>query len=568
MSEESERIDNLERKVESIDNRLSNIERYLEKSSEQETEKYSQNEEEREQDHNEEDSSFQMPSLEAELGLKWLGRVGILAFVLGVAFSIRFAIQEELIGYTTRILLGIGIGLGTTGLGWIAKDKYQGYERWGATLMGGGAAITYFAVYASYHFAEYREAIGITLEQNLFILSSVALGMLVLAIRDDSRIFTAEALTLGYATAFFGTDIGHYILVYVALISLITGIISAYKEWPGINIYGMVAAFSIYPLWRSTGGYEEGLIYLVGILGIFTASTLAILHKKNRFKQIDRNISVLTVYSLPLAFGTAVTFEIFSEGIQPEYLAYLGVFSVQAVSYLISENLETDLGNHYLYSSVPFGIATVLLYFSDFWSTVVLAVSALVVLAISLQTKHKEIRYASYLISGTTLAKLIGYDSWNLESLNLSEPLASTRPFAFLAVILIFTTVYLLIRINREMLSESEKSNLLIERAFSWALVLIVTTSIYLELTGFRVSALWSIYGFYLLAIGIYLRLDYFRRQSIALLGVTTFKVFILDTAGLDTLSRTLSFLALGTILIAASYLYTNYRKNIEDVVS
>jgi len=37
---------------------------------------------------------------------------------------------------------------------------------------------------------------------------------------------------------------------------------------------------------------------------------------------------------------------------------------------------------------------------------------------------------------------------------------------------------------------------------------------------------------------------------------VTTAKVFLYDTRGLDTVARTVSFLAVGAILLAASYVY------------
>ncbi len=42
--------------------------------------------------------------------------------------------------------------------------------------------------------------------------------------------------------------------------------------------------------------------------------------------------------------------------------------------------------------------------------------------------------------------------------------------------------------------------------------------------------------------------------------GVTTAKVFLFDTQGLDTAARTVSFLALGSLLLAASYAYARWQ--------
>jgi len=53
-----------------------------------------------------------------------------------------------------------------------------------------------------------------------------------------------------------------------------------------------------------------------------------------------------------------------------------------------------------------------------------------------------------------------------------------------------------------------------------------------------------------------------FRLQGVAVFGVTTAKVFLFDTQGLDTVARTISFLVLGSLLLAASYAYARWQGN------
>lgn len=49
-----------------------------------------------------------------------------------------------------------------------------------------------------------------------------------------------------------------------------------------------------------------------------------------------------------------------------------------------------------------------------------------------------------------------------------------------------------------------------------------------------------------------------------ALLTVTTAKVFVLDTAGLDPTPRFLSFLVLGVVLLVASFVYAKTQSDVE----
>ena len=55
------------------------------------------------------------------------------------------------------------------------------------------------------------------------------------------------------------------------------------------------------------------------------------------------------------------------------------------------------------------------------------------------------------------------------------------------------------------------------------------------------------------------------RIISIILFGVTILKIFIYDLSFLETLYRIFSFVGLGLILLATSYLYQRYRSVIFD---
>ncbi|HWS88851.1 MAG TPA: DUF2339 domain-containing protein [Pyrinomonadaceae bacterium] len=69
-------------------------------------------------------------------------------------------------------------------------------------------------------------------------------------------------------------------------------------------------------------------------------------------------------------------------------------------------------------------------------------------------------------------------------------------------------------------------------------------------------SVVWALYGAGLLLVGRVRRSRLLRLMALALLGLTTLKVFFLDLSALDRAYRIVSFIVLGAILLAVSYLY------------
>jgi uncharacterized membrane protein len=69
-------------------------------------------------------------------------------------------------------------------------------------------------------------------------------------------------------------------------------------------------------------------------------------------------------------------------------------------------------------------------------------------------------------------------------------------------------------------------------------------------------SVVWALYGAGLLLVGSARRARLLRLLGLALLGLTAFKVFLLDLSALDRAYRIVSFIVLGAILLAVSYLY------------
>ncbi|MGB0981240.1 MAG: DUF2339 domain-containing protein [Winogradskyella sp.] len=78
-------------------------------------------------------------------------------------------------------------------------------------------------------------------------------------------------------------------------------------------------------------------------------------------------------------------------------------------------------------------------------------------------------------------------------------------------------------------------------------------------------SILWGLYSFVLIAFGIWKSKQYLRIGGMVLFGITLIKLFVYDIAHLNTISKTIVFVALGVLLLIISFLYNKFKIRIED---
>ena len=72
----------------------------------------------------------------------------------------------------------------------------------------------------------------------------------------------------------------------------------------------------------------------------------------------------------------------------------------------------------------------------------------------------------------------------------------------------------------------------------------------------FTYSALWMAYGALLMMVGFWRRSSFVRWQALVLIAVTIVKVFVYDVSQLDRGYRIVSFIVLGVLLLAISFVY------------
>jgi uncharacterized membrane protein len=74
-------------------------------------------------------------------------------------------------------------------------------------------------------------------------------------------------------------------------------------------------------------------------------------------------------------------------------------------------------------------------------------------------------------------------------------------------------------------------------------------------------SILWGLYAMMLVVLGIRKKQKHLRLAGIALFMVTLLKLFVYDLAGAGTITKTVSFISLGVLLLVVSFLYNKYKE-------
>jgi hypothetical protein len=73
-------------------------------------------------------------------------------------------------------------------------------------------------------------------------------------------------------------------------------------------------------------------------------------------------------------------------------------------------------------------------------------------------------------------------------------------------------------------------------------------------------SILWGLYAMMLVVLGIRKKQKHLRLAGIALFMITLTKLFVYDLAGAGTITKTVSFISLGVLLLVVSFLYNKYK--------
>ncbi|MBR5375508.1 MAG: DUF2339 domain-containing protein [Paludibacteraceae bacterium] len=168
------------------------------------------------------------------IGENLFGKIGILIFILGVGFFVKYAIDQNWISETMRTVLGFAVGFALFGVGHKLRKEYSTFS---SLLVGGSFAIFFITDAIAYHYyGLFTTPVAFTI-----LLVSMLL-MVALAIIYNKRELAIIALIGGFIAPFIvGISINIGILVYILILNLGMFTLSMFKRWSELPILSFVA---------------------------------------------------------------------------------------------------------------------------------------------------------------------------------------------------------------------------------------------------------------------------------------------------------------------------------------
>src|SRR4051812_37158231 len=517
---------------------------------------------------------FSSDDLESRIGSHWLNRVGIAAVLIGVSFFLNYAFENNWIGPSARVVIGLFAGIAV--VLWSERFRKRGYPIFSYSLKAVGIGVLYLSLWASFQVYHLLPSNMVFAAMIIVTASTCAL-----AVAQDAEVIAVFAIAGGFATpALLSTGENHEIVLfsYLAILDLAILLLTAVKPWRRISVLGFIGTLVYFIGWYNTF-YDRAqltptLIFATLFFAIFAVAPLLLLrHSDNRniplalafangvtyFLQgyvmliaISSNetawfaLLLATFYLLLVRVKVAAPGTTAANSLRLMHLALaIGLITVAipirleghaiSIGWLVESaallwvagRLKSDLLNVFALGALALGVGKLLLV-DDFAPATLLFNNRMAVYAVAVAV----LAYAAYQNAGhedearrtVAAVAIVALNVVALRGLSLevSDYYARQMPgfgkFASPSAFL-------------------QRRAILIARDFTY-------------------SALWMAYGAMLMIIGFWRNSAFVRWQALALIALTIVKVFVYDTSQLDHIYRILSFIALGVLLLAVSFAY------------
>ena len=186
------------------------------------------------------DSKVKTTNFERFIGENLFGKIGILVFILGIAYFVKYAIDQNWINEVARTILGFGVGIAMLGVAqWIHKRYYT----LSSLLAGGAFAVFYLTVSIAFHYYQL-----FTQTAAFVILCFTTIFMAAVSIRYDRLELAVTALIGGFIAPFIiSSDTGNIIVLqaYLSILNLGMFVLALYKKWGLLPIVAFVFTYFI-----------------------------------------------------------------------------------------------------------------------------------------------------------------------------------------------------------------------------------------------------------------------------------------------------------------------------------
>ena len=521
------------------------------------------------------------------LGGNWLARVGILALIIGMGFFLKLAFDNQWIGETGRVVLGLVVGIALLGGGeyWTRK-----YPIWAQAVTGGGIAILYLSIFAAFSLYELIPAwaaLGFS-----FLVTLAAAG---LALRYEARAIAVLGILGGFATPLFLADklpqqwalLGYVLVLDVGVLALAT-----FRNWRWFTLLALVGSIILFLFWQEEldPGLALAQIGLTVIFLIFVgATTLFHLLWRRAPQAFDQALITLNA-----AAYLGISYSLLWD----DFRVWMGGFTLALALFygLLGYGILMRHREHVHLSLFAVGVALVLLSIAvpvqldGEWIAPAWAVEGAALVWLSFFIRMPQLRLfgvAAFVVAlGWLLISDVPFelgfdyfydpysgsdDYWpflNLRLLSHAVIIAATYLAAFLwwrgredyayegefvapAILLVAANILTLWALSVQVIDAfyiAADNNIV-----AWR---IVDNAISLSLSG-----LWALYAAVLIVLGIVRRDRWLRLGGLALLAVPVVKLFVYDAFKMDQEYRVAAFIGLGALLVIGGFLYQRYSR-------
>jgi uncharacterized membrane protein len=525
-------------------------------------------------------------------GGNWLARIGVLALIIGVAFFLKFAFDNDWIDPTGRVILGIVAGLAMLAGGYRWQKRYPVLAQ---AISGGGIAILYlsiFAAFATYELIALYPAFGF-----LFLVSLASAGLAVwynsmaLAVIGILGAFIAPFILGAFGPS--GATVSDasraiQLLAYVIVIDLGVLALSTFRNWRWFTLLALFSSLVAFGVLHGELRHEAGLlIFQVSLTLIFLifvgATTMFHIIWRRAPQSFDQALMVINAGAY---FGISLGL------LWDDFRLWMGGFTLLlalfygGVAYIA---LKRSADNVRL-SFVALVIALVLVTTAipvqlgnTAWTTIVWAAEGAFLIWLSFTLRMPQLRWYSYVVFFTMAMRLLFFDT--AVDIGTFRPVINERFLAFLvSIAALYVGGYFLLRERKSLRQGWVVAAIFLVAANFFSLWLLsaevlnsfdnriatlMATGDFSALRSLRsaqslsLTTVWAVYAVILLVVGITKRWRLVRLGALALLIVAIGKVFVYDVFTLELGYRIIAFVGLGLLLLASAYLYQRYSKKI-----
>src|SRR5215471_9459359 len=514
-------------------------------------------------------------SLEKKIGQVWLNRIGIAAVLIGVAFFLQWAFQNHLIGPGGRVAIGVVAGIGL--VVWSERFRRKNYVPFSYSLKAVGIGALYLSLWAA------SQSYDLIPASVAFLAMIVVTGSVIaMALAQNAELLAAFGLIGGFSTpVLVSTGQNHeaVLFCYVAILDFAVLVIAMQKPWRRLLWGSFIGTQILFWGWFNDYYSRDQRVITVIFAALF-AAIFAAIPLASRFERSTRFSGVsITLVVVPLLNAAGFFLALFAmyqneKATLTWYAlalaaAYLGLSNAFQRRLAAAEGKVINL--IHIAVAIAFITIAIPLKLSHHWITMGWLVESAVLLWIAVRTRTDFLRYMAVAALVLGIFRLIAFPMY-------ADRLVFNARFAtyIIAVAVLGGIVYF----GGRSASEGEK---IFVRIAAVVLNLLALTALTLEASDyfgrqqartydvagysgdyekfwlmreFSYSAIWMIYGAGLMAFGFWKKTAFVRWQGLALIALTILKVFIYDSRNLNTGYRILSFIALGAVLLAISFVY------------